>query len=77
MTHDADTLAINTIRASCMDAIQKANSGDPGTPMGVAPVAYMLKARVAVEQASTSAGTATSETAARSSGCTPSVPRHP
>ena len=41
-THDADTLAINTIRALCMDAVQRANSGHPGTPMGVAPVAYTL-----------------------------------
>jgi transketolase len=41
-TVDADTLAINTIRGLCMDAIQRAQSGHPGTPMGIAPVAYTL-----------------------------------
>ncbi|WP_308166751.1 transketolase [Nocardia albiluteola] len=41
-TYDADTVAINTIRALCMDEIQRANSGHPGTPMGIAPVAYTL-----------------------------------
>jgi transketolase len=37
-----DQLCINTIRTLCMDAIQRANSGHPGTPMGAAPVAYCL-----------------------------------
>jgi transketolase len=41
-TTDLDTLSINTIRGLCMDAVQKANSGHPGTPMGIAPVAYAL-----------------------------------
>ncbi|MER5392925.1 transketolase [Saccharopolyspora sp. NPDC002686] len=39
---DLDTLSVNTIRGLCMDAIQQANSGHPGTPMGMAPVAYAL-----------------------------------
>src|SRR5271169_6036359 len=37
-----DTLSINTIRTLSMDAVQKANSGHPGTPMALAPVAYTL-----------------------------------
>jgi transketolase len=37
-----DTLAINTIRTLSMDAVQKANSGHPGAPMALAPVAYTL-----------------------------------
>jgi transketolase len=37
-----DLLAINTIRTLAMDAVQKAKSGHPGTPMGLAPVAYTL-----------------------------------
>ncbi len=36
------TLAINTIRTLSMDAVQKANSGHPGLPMGAAPLAYAL-----------------------------------
>jgi transketolase len=37
-----DTTCINTIRTLSMDAVQKANSGHPGTPMALAPVAYAL-----------------------------------
>jgi len=37
-----EQLTINTIRTLCMDAVQKANSGHPGTPMALAPVAYVL-----------------------------------
>ncbi len=39
---DLDQLAINTIRTLSMDAVQAANSGHPGTPMALAPVAYCL-----------------------------------
>ncbi len=37
-----DQLSINTIRTLAMDAVQQANSGHPGTPMAMAPVAYCL-----------------------------------
>jgi len=37
-----DLLCINTVRTLAMDAVQKANSGHPGTPMALAPVAYVL-----------------------------------
>jgi transketolase len=40
-----DTLSINTIRFLSVDAIQKANSGHPGLPMGAAPMAYVLWTR--------------------------------
>ncbi len=39
---DIDQLCINTIRTLSIDAIQKAESGHPGTPMSMAPVAYTL-----------------------------------
>ena len=39
---DIDQLCINTIRTLSIDAIQKAESGHPGTPMAMAPVAYTL-----------------------------------
>ncbi|NLY80468.1 MAG: transketolase [Lysinibacillus sp.] len=42
MTTTADLLAINAIRTLSIDAIEKANSGHPGLPMGAAPMAYTL-----------------------------------
>jgi transketolase len=41
-TNDIDQLSVNTIRTLCMDAVQQANSGHPGTAMAMAPVAYTL-----------------------------------
>ena len=41
-----DQLAINTIRMLVVDAVQKAKSGHPGTPMDAAPTAYTLWQRV-------------------------------
>ena len=42
---DLDRLAIDTIRTLSIDAVQKANSGHPGAPMGAAPMAYVLWTR--------------------------------
>ena len=42
---DLDLLAINTVRTLSMDAVQKAESGHPGTPMALAPLAYVLFTR--------------------------------
>jgi transketolase len=42
MADDIDQLCINTIRTLSIDAIQKAQSGHPGTPMAMAPVTYTL-----------------------------------
>jgi transketolase len=41
-TQNIEQMAINTIRTLSMDAVQAANSGHPGTPMALAPVAYTL-----------------------------------
>src|SRR4051794_11219311 len=40
-----DLLAVNTIRTLSIDAVQKANSGHPGLPLGAAPMAYVLWTR--------------------------------
>ncbi len=42
MTKSIEQLSINTIRTLSIDAIEKANSGHPGMPMGAAPMAYTL-----------------------------------
>jgi transketolase len=42
---DVDQLAVTTIRTLSIDAIERANSGHPGAPMGLAPVAYLLFTR--------------------------------
>ncbi|MFT4112711.1 transketolase [Silvibacterium sp.] len=39
---DLDQLSINTLRLLAVDAVQKANSGHPGAPLGDAPIAYLL-----------------------------------
>src|SRR6202165_313735 len=39
---EVTSVSINTIRTLCMDAVQQANSGHPGTPMAMAPVVYSL-----------------------------------
>ncbi len=41
-----EQLCINTIRTLAMDGVQKANSGHPGTPMALAPLAYLLWTRI-------------------------------
>ncbi len=45
-TRDIDQLCVNTIRTLSIDAIQKANSGHPGAPMGLAPAGYVLWTRI-------------------------------
>src|SRR5947208_13448394 len=45
-TRALDELCVNTIRTLSIDAVQKANSGHPGAPLGLAPLAYTLYTRV-------------------------------
>src|SRR5213083_3418910 len=44
-TSELDQLCINTIRALTLDAVQQAESGHPGLPLGAAPMAYVLWTR--------------------------------
>lgn len=43
---DIDNLCINTIRTLSADVVQKANSGHPGAPMGMAPMAHVLFSKI-------------------------------
>jgi transketolase len=45
MGRDLDRLAVNTIRTLAIDAVEKANSGHPGMPLGAAPMAHVLWTR--------------------------------
>ena len=42
MSKDLDNLTINTLRFLAVDAVQSANSGHPGLPLGAAPMAYVI-----------------------------------
>ena len=42
---DLDRLCINTIRFLSVDAVERARSGHPGAPMGLAPMAFVLRDR--------------------------------
>jgi transketolase len=50
---ELETLTINTVKTLAMDAVQAANSGHPGTPMGLAPLAYALWSHVMCYDSST------------------------
>ena len=43
---DLDQVCVNTVRTLAIDAIQQANSGHPGTPMGMSPTVYCLWQRL-------------------------------
>jgi transketolase len=45
MADGLDTLAVNTLRTLAIDAVEKANSGHPGMPLGAAPMAHVLWTR--------------------------------
>jgi transketolase len=45
MSENIDQLCVNTIRTLSIDAVQQANSGHPGAPLGLAPAAYVLWTR--------------------------------
>jgi transketolase len=50
---ELETRAVNVIRGLAMDAVQKANSGHPGTPMALAPLAHVLWTRIMKYDATT------------------------
>jgi len=42
LMNDLDQLSVNTLRFLAVDAVEKANSGHPGLPLGAVPMAYVL-----------------------------------
>ena len=69
MPADIETRGINVIRGLAMDAVQKANSGHPGTPMALAPLAHVLLTRIMTYDAGDPTGPTATASCSRTATC--------